>query len=102
MTNLMLKMKLNITRTNSKNHDFINLVKELDAYLKITDEEEHGCYNEFNHITVLKELVVTYVDGIAIGCAAIKKFDNNTVEAKKMFVSEDNREVVLRKNYCMN
>ena len=32
-------MNIKTIRTNSKNTDFINLVKELDVYLKITDED---------------------------------------------------------------
>ena len=36
---------MKIQRTNSENIDFIHLVKALDAYLKITDEEEHDFYN---------------------------------------------------------
>ena len=84
-------MNIKTTRTNSKNKDFINLVRELDAYLKITDEEEHDFYNQFNNIGVLKEVVVTYVSGIAVGCGAIKKFDNSAVEVKRMFVLKANR-----------
>ena len=84
-------MNIKTTRTNSKNKDFINLVRELDAYLKITDEEEHDFYNQFNNIDVLKEVVVTYVSGIAVGCGAIKKFDNSAVEVKRMFVLKENR-----------
>ena len=84
-------MNIKTTRTNSKNKDFINLVRELDAYLKITDEEEHDFYNQFNNIDVLKEVVVTYVSGIAVGCGAIKKFDNSAVEVKRMFVLKEYR-----------
>ena len=84
-------MNIKTIRTNSKNKDFLNLVKELDVYLKITDEDEHDFYNQFNSIDVLKEVVVTYVSENAVGCGAIKKFDNSTVEVKRMFVSLDNR-----------
>ena len=84
-------MNIKTTRTNSKNKDFIRLIKDLDAYLKITDEEEHDFYNQFNNIDVLKEVVVTYVSGIAVGCGAIKKFDNSAVEVKRMFVLKANR-----------
>ena len=84
-------MNIKTIRTNSKNKDFINLVKELDVYLKITDEDEHDFYNQYNSIDVLKEVVVTYVSEKAVGCGAIKKFDNSTVEVKRMFVSLDNR-----------
>ena len=84
-------MNIKTIRTNSKNKDFINLVKELDVYLKITDEDEHDFYNQFNNIDVLKEVVVTYVSGIAVGCGAIKKFDNSAVEVKRMFVLKEYR-----------
>ena len=84
-------MNIKTIRTNSKNKDFINLVKELDTYLKITDEDEHDFYNQFNSIDVLKEVVVTYVDKFAVGCAAIKKFENSAVEVKRMFVLKEHR-----------
>ena len=84
-------MKIEITRTNSEHVGFIKLVKELDAYLKITDGEEHDFYNQFNNIDVLKNVVVIYVDKVAVGCGAIKKFDETAVEVKRMFVSLDKR-----------
>ena len=80
-----------IIRTNSENKDFINLVKQLDAYLKITDGDEHSFYNQFNNIDVLKNVVVVYVDKVAVGCGAIKKFNNTSVEVKRMFVLSEKR-----------
>jgi len=82
---------MKIVRTNSENKDFINLVKELDAYLKITDEDEHDFYNQFNNIDVLKFVVVIYIDEKAVGCGAIKKFDDVAMEVKRMYVSPENR-----------
>jgi putative acetyltransferase len=80
-----------IIRTNSENSDFIDLVKQLDAYLKITDEDEHDFYNQFNNLDVIKEVVVFYDGTIALGCGAIKKFDENATEIKRMFVSSEKR-----------
>jgi putative acetyltransferase len=85
------KMDIKIIRTNSENNDFIKLIKELDAYLKITDEEEHDFYNQFNNTDVLKNIVVIYIGEIAVGCGAIKIFDDTSVEVKRMFVSLDKR-----------
>ena len=82
---------MNTVRTSSKNQDFINLVKELDAYLKVTDEDEHDFYNQFNNIDVLKNVVVIYADEVAVGCGAIKKFNDTSVEVKRMFVSLEKR-----------
>ena len=80
-----------LIRTNSDNIDFKNLVKELDSYLKTTDGEEHAYYNQFNSIESLKNVVVAYIDGQAVGCGAFKKFDSNSVEIKRMFTLPQER-----------
>ena len=84
-------MKTEIIRTSSENKDFISLVNELDAYLKLTDGDEHEFYNQFNNIDVLKNVVIFYIDTIAVGCGAIKKFDTSSVEVKRMFVLSEKR-----------
>ena len=78
-------MRLRIVRTDSKNPDFIALVKSLDAYLKTTDGDEHAFYNQFNNIDVLKHTVVAYKDNEAIACGAFKPFDDASVEIKRMY-----------------
>jgi putative acetyltransferase len=78
-------------RTNSENKHFIKLVKELDDYLKITDGDEHDFYNQFNNIDVLEHVVVLFVDDVAVGCGAIKKFNEDAMEVKRMYVSPENR-----------
>ena len=92
-------MKLKVVRTNSENKDFISLVKKLDTYLKITDGDEHDFYNQFNNIDVLKNVVVIYIDTeinstkvkTPVGCGAIKKFDSNSMEIKRMYVCLEQR-----------
>lgn len=74
-----------LIRTDSNNEDFINLVKELDAYLKTTDGDEHEFYNQFNGIDVLKHVVVAYEDQTPVGCGAFKEFNASSVEIKRMF-----------------
>ncbi|GAB7255693.1 GNAT family N-acetyltransferase [uncultured Polaribacter sp.] len=88
-------MNSEIIRTNAAHQDFITLVKELDAYLKITDKDEHDFYNQFNNIDVIKHVVILYVNKVAVGCGAIKKFDNSTMEIKRMYVSNDYRSIGL-------
>ncbi|OIQ22827.1 GNAT family N-acetyltransferase [Lacinutrix sp. MedPE-SW] len=82
---------LKILRTNSNNQDFINLVKELDNYLKITDGDEHDFYNQFNNIDVLKHVVVAYKNNQAIACGAFKPFNTTSVEIKRMFTKPEFR-----------
>ena len=84
-------MSTRIQRTNSENADFIKLVKKLDAYLKIMDGDEHDFYNQFNNIDVLKNVVIICVDDVAVGCGAIKPFNKNAVEVKRMFVLPEKR-----------
>lgn len=77
---------LTLLRTNSKNEDFKNLVKLLDEGLKITDGKDHTFYDQFNKISNIKYAVVAYLNNEAVGCGAIKYFDETTVEIKRMFV----------------
>jgi len=84
---------ITLVRTNSKNNDFINLVKELDVYLKIVDGDDHDFYNQFNSIDLLKHVVVIYKNKKPVACGAIKYFDSETVEVKRMFVDITERGV---------
>ncbi|WP_142783283.1 GNAT family N-acetyltransferase [Changchengzhania lutea] len=83
---------LTLLRTNSDNVDFKKLIKKLDAYLKITDGDEHDFYNQYNNINVIKYVVVAYSDNLAVGCGAIKAYDDNASEIKRMFTDSDFRQ----------
>jgi putative acetyltransferase len=89
--NKTTKMSLKIKKTDFKNPDFICLIKELDASLKTTDGDEHDFYNQFNHIGKLKQVVVAYKNKLAIGCGAIKFFEDQTMEIKRMYVAPTHR-----------
>ena len=82
---------IKIIRTDSKNKDFSNLVKELDAYLKTTDGNEHEFYNQFNNIDVLNNVILAYDDQKAVGCGAFKAFENSSVEIKRMYTQPEMR-----------
>jgi putative acetyltransferase len=80
-----------LIRTNSENTDFIKLVTLLDADLKFRDGEDHAFYAQFNKIDKIKYAVIAYENEIAIGCGAFRKYSSNTVEVKRMYVSENTR-----------
>lgn len=82
---------IELKRTDAKNNDFINLVKLLDADLKIRDGVEHGFYDQFNKIDGLKNVVVAYENNIPVGCGAFKIHDKNLIEIKRMYVSTNGR-----------
>ncbi|HEY5687988.1 MAG TPA: GNAT family N-acetyltransferase [Yeosuana sp.] len=82
---------IKLVRTNSKNIDFINLVKDLDAFLKITDGDEHEFYNQYNHIDVIKHTLVVYLNNQPVGCGALKPFNTDNIEIKRMFTRTEAR-----------
>ena len=82
---------IKLVRTNSENIDFLNLVKDLDAFLKITDGDEHEFYNQYNHIDVIKHTVVAYLKNQPVGCGALKPFDIESIEIKRMFTQSEAR-----------
>lgn len=82
---------MTLKRTNCSNKDFVDLVEQLDAYLKITDGDEHDFYNQYNAIQNLKQVVIAYIDDKPVGCGAFKDFENNSVEIKRMFTLEKHR-----------
>jgi GNAT superfamily N-acetyltransferase len=82
---------IKIVRTNSKNQDFVNLVKQLDAYLKICDGPDHSFYDQFNKIDSLNHVVIAYKNNSALGCGAFKIHEGNFVEIKRMFVAPEGR-----------
>lgn len=82
---------MTLTRTNSDNSDFKKLIKQLDAILKIIDADEHSFFDALNQLDAIKNVVVCYKNQIPIGCGAFKQFDSDTVEIKRMYVSDKYR-----------
>jgi len=82
---------LHLKRTDSTDPDFIQLVARLDAELKISDGDEHDFYNQYNGIDMIRYAVVAYLNGQAVGCGAIKAFDAEAMEVKRMYVNPNCR-----------
>ena len=80
---------LGMSRTNSLNPDFVALVKKLDAFLTITDGDEHAFYDQFNKIDSINHVVVFHENCLPVACGAIKQMGSpNAWEIKRMFVEE--------------
>ena len=45
-----------------------------------------------NKLESIKHVIVVYIDKKAIGCGAIRKYDKDTIEIKRIFVSENTLE----------
>ena len=82
---------ITIKRTNSGDENFQNLVRELDKELAVRDGDEHAFYHQFNKIDAIKYAVVAYEEETAVGCGAIKRFSDEALEVKRMFVPENER-----------
>jgi GNAT superfamily N-acetyltransferase len=82
---------INIVRTSSKNKDFTDLVKLLDADLAERDGDNHAFYHQFNKIDVIKHAVVLYENQKPLGCGAIKEFDSTAMEVKRMYTIPESR-----------
>jgi len=80
-----------IIRTNSDDPDFIALVKQLDAYLRIIDGDEHPFYAQYNKLDKIRHVIVIYENNEAIACGAMKEFEPGTMEIKRMFTAPSAR-----------
>lgn len=78
-------------RTDSSDQDFQNLVQLLDADLAIRNGDDHAFYDQFNKIDNIKNCIVIYENDIPAACGAFKKFENDTVEIKRMYTKPDFR-----------
>ena len=86
-----MKLLMKTLRTTSKNPDFQKLVKQLDDYLAVMDGEEHGFYDQYNKIDMLKNCVVIFDNDEAVACGAIKELDTKSMEVKRMFTLPEKR-----------
>lgn len=80
-----------IIKTNSDNKAFQQLVIELDKELAIRDGDEHAFYDQFNKITTIKHVILVYEEDKAVGCGALKEYNADTMEIKRMYVPLDKR-----------
>jgi putative acetyltransferase len=82
---------IKLTRTDSGNPDFIALVNQLDAELAQRDGTDHSFYAQFNKVDTIKHVVVAYENGLPVSCGAIKEYDKDTMEVKRMFTLPESR-----------
>jgi GNAT superfamily N-acetyltransferase len=85
------KQKMELRRTDSDDKDFHYLVEKLNKDLLDRYGELQVFYNKFNKIENIPTVVVAYLDGQPAGCGCFKKFDDASVEIKRMYVAENAR-----------
>ena len=75
-----------LKRTTSDNEGFRLLISELDKELQNNYGTVQTIYDQFNIIENNQNVVVAYGDGMPVGCGCFKKFGDDSVEIKRMFV----------------
>lgn len=82
---------ITISRTDSENKDFQYLVHQLDTDLAERNGEKNDFFAQFNKTNLIKNVIVAYSNNIPVGCGAIKIYDSNIMEVKRMFVLKEQR-----------
>jgi GNAT superfamily N-acetyltransferase len=83
--------RIKAIKTTSENEDFIYLVAALDKSLWERYPEENQEYWQNNILEINPNVVIIYIDNKALACGCFKKYDKNTIEIKRMFVSPEAR-----------
>ncbi len=78
---------IKVVRTNSSDGDFVSLVNLLNADLAVRDGDDHSFYSQYNKIDQIRYVIVAYDDDVPVGCGAIKQFEPDAMEIKRMYVS---------------
>ena len=80
-----------LLRTNSEHPDFRKMVNALDEDLIVRNGETQKLYHQYNKIDHINHAVLVYAETQPIGCGCFKRFDDETVEMKRMFVLPEMR-----------
>ncbi len=78
-------------RTNSGDKDFHSMVDRLNKDLLDRYGELQVFYDQFNKIENIPTVVVAYIDETPVGCGCFKRFDERSVEIKRMYAAEEQR-----------
>ena len=77
---------IEIKRTSSSETDFQHLVSELDGELSKRNGETNEFFAQYNKIDQIKHVIIATIDDKPVGCGAMKAYDSDTMEIKRMFV----------------
>lgn len=79
---------MDFIRTDGRNKDFIENCRLLDMDLdrRVGKIIKRDKYKKYNQLDEIREAMVVYEDHKAVGGGAIRKYDDETVELKRIFV----------------
>jgi GNAT superfamily N-acetyltransferase len=82
---------LKFIRVEQDHPEFIRLVRFLDADLAMRDGKDHGFYAQFNSLTNLHHVILVQKNDQFVACGALKRFNNDSMEVKRMYVMPEFR-----------
>lgn len=77
---------IELKRTTSENEGFRLLIVALDKELRNNYNTLQNVYDQFNIIENNQNVIVAYSEENPVGCGCFKKFEDHSVEIKRMFV----------------
>jgi len=83
--------QLILKRTTNNDPDFKHLVTYLDAMLTVINGDEDAFFAPKNVLDPIDTAIVAYYEGKPAGCGCFKKFEEDTVEIKRMYVDPEVR-----------
>jgi hypothetical protein len=86
-----------IKRTTSSNKDFQWLIQQLDKELWDELHEDQATYDQYNKVPDINTAVVVYINNQPAASGCFKKYNTDTVEIKRMFVTKEHRGIGLSK-----
>ena len=84
-------MAMDYVRTDGKNEDFIENCRLLDMDLdrRVGRQIKREKYQKFNQLDEIREAIVVYDHGRAVGGGAIRRYDDENIELKRVFVHNE-------------
>jgi GNAT superfamily N-acetyltransferase len=83
---------ITVKRTNPEDKDFQRLVEMLDTYLDEIGREAHCICEPSGKTDAVQFVIVAYSANEPVGCGAIREYSSDTVEIRRMFVLENQRQ----------
>ena len=84
-------MDMDYVRTDGKNEDFIENCRLLDIDLdrRVGRQIKREKYQKFNQLDEIREAILVYDNGKPVGGGAIRRYDDENFEMKRVFVHNE-------------
>jgi len=84
-------MDINVVITNGNNNDFVMLTELLDEEFYEIFGDVVKQYEQYNKLKDINDVVIIYNGIEPVACGSFKKYNDSTVEIKRVFVRKEYR-----------